>query len=188
MGRYDLTWIDKNAEHGPIFSIGRDTYERPRAGQRLIWLKAVESYPGPIAEVAAEAFTQCAKAWGAPIVFVIDPNLAKPPAGRFLFEWSRTTFENKSVERSFMCTSNAVSRWMGKIVLRLFSDGSMPFEAIQGRDKLNAHLDTLDLSCPRDGFEVLDPGSAMVLHQGSRPGLMRSLLGRMARRLGGGKR
>lgn len=180
---YELTWIDKNAAQGPIFKIGRDVYERPRRGDRVIWLPAVETYPGRVAATAVDAFTECAQAWGAPIVFVIDPNLKKPPAARFLFEWSRRTAENGSVEQCFMRTSGVLTRWMGRVVLRLFTDGSMPFETIQGTDAVNARLDQLDLTCPQPGFEVSTPTAALVLADQAPPSMMRSMMRRAARRL-----
>jgi hypothetical protein len=181
--KYELTWIDVNAEVGPLFKLGRDVYERERPGERLIRLKAVESYPGSIAPAAVEAFTECARAWGAPVVYVIEPNLAKPPAAKFLFEWSRTTHGNGSVEQCFLKTTNLLTRWMGRVVLKLFTDGSMPFEAIEGESALQARLNTLDLSCPQEGFEIVDPGSALVLHSEAPPSMMRSILRRAARRL-----
>ncbi len=181
---YDLTWIDIDADEGPIFQIGRDVYHRARPGAALIRLPAVESYPGRIAGTAIEAFTECARHWQAPITFVIEPNLAKPPAARFLFEWSRGTHANGSVEQCYMKTSNTLTRWMGRIVLRLFTDGSMPFEAIEGEEALNRKLDTLDLSCPREGWSAPATDQAMVLASEAPPTLMRSLLRRAARRLG----
>lgn len=184
MSRYELEWIDPEAEAGPLFRVGRDVYERERPGQRLIWLRAHESYPAHVAPPVARAFDDCARRWGAPIVFVIDPNLKKPPAARFLFEWSRSTAASGSVEQSFMKTGNLVTQLMGKVVLRMFTDGAMPFSAIQGEDALNAHLDTLDLSCPREGFRLNDT-QALVLAGEAPPSLMRSLFRRARRRLGG---
>lgn len=182
--RYQVEWIDKNAEQGPIFKVGRDVYERPRPGQALIWLKGKESYPGRVAPEIAQAFTECAQAWGAPITYVIEPNLAKPPAARFLFEWSRSTWSNGSVEHCYMKTSNTLTRWMGRVVLRLFTDGSMPFEAIEGEGPLQARLDARDLSCPRAGYTPPSSSTALVLSGGAPDTLMKSLVRRAARRLG----
>ncbi len=184
MAKYELTWINKNAEEGPVFQIGRDVYHRERAGKALIRLPAVESYPGRVADTAIEAFTTCAREWGAPITFIIEPNLSKPPAARFLFEWSRTTYANGAVEQCYMKTSNTVTRLMGKVVLRLFTDGSMPFEAIEGEEALQNKINTLDLSCPREGWVAPATGQAMVLASEAPPSLMRSLFRRAARRLG----
>jgi hypothetical protein len=181
---YELEWIDKNAESGPIFKIGRDVYERPRPGKALIWLKARETYPGHVAPTAIQAFTECAQAWGAPITYVIEPNLAKPPAARFLFEWSRSTWTNGSVEQSYLKTSNVLTRWMGRVVLRLFTDGAMPFEAVEGDGPMQARLDARDLSCPREGYVPPTTSTALVLSGETPPSLMRSLVRRAARRLG----
>lgn len=189
MAKYDVTWIDKDAQEGPIFQCGRDVYARPRPGQALIWLEAVESYPGRVAPAVARAFAECAEAWKAPITFVIEPNLAKPPAARFLFEWSRTTWTTGAVEQCYMKTSNTLTRWMGRIVLHLFTDGSMPFEALEGDDTVQKRLDTLDLSCPRAGYTPPSTSTAMVRSGDAPPSLMRSLLRRAAHRLGlGGSR
>lgn len=182
---YELQWIDPEREVGPVFQIGRDVYERERPGQRFIRLRAVESYPPSAVDAAVQAFHTCAKAWGAPVVFVIDPNLMKPPAGRFLFEWSRQAHQNRSVEQCAMVTHNRVSQLMGRLVLRLFTDGEMPFQAVQGEPALQAMLDGLDLSCPRDGFSVVERNTSLVLH-GEQPGLMGSLWGRLVRRVRGG--
>lgn len=183
--RYELVWVDKNAEKGPVFKIGRDTYEREFPGQSVIWLRAVESYPARVAPVAARAFSECAREWGAPITFIIEPNLAKPPAARFLFEWSRSVAANSAVERSYMKTSNTVSRFMGRLVLRLFTDGTLPFEAIEGQEAVETRLKTHELSCPRAGFKMPEPGTSMVLSGDAAPGLMRSLMRRAANRLRG---
>ncbi|MFT5431370.1 MAG: hypothetical protein ACI9OJ_002065 [Myxococcota bacterium] len=185
MSRLEVEWIDPEAEQGPLFRVGRDVYERERAGGRVIWLRAHESYPARVALPVARAFDDCARRWGAPAVFIIDPNLKKPPAARFLFEWSRATAASGSVEESFMRTGNRLSQLMGKLVLRMFTDGTMSFRAINGTDAMNAHLDTLDLSCPQPGFVVRDT-EALVLRGESPPSLMRSLLRRARRRLGGG--
>lgn len=183
---YELTWIDKNAHVGPLFRINRDVYSRDRAGSRVIRLKAVESYTPAGVAPAVEAFTECARTWGAPVVFIIDPDLKKPPAGRFLFEWSRTTAANGSVERCFMRTTNRLTRLMGALVLRLFTDGAMPFEAIRGDEALEKRLDALDLACPQPGFRLTDPSTALVLHRDAPQTLLGSLFSRMVRRATGG--
>ena len=180
--RYEFTWINKNADSGPIFQIGRDVYEREIPGGRLIRLKALESYPGNVASSAIEAFRECAKAWGAPVVFIIDPNLLKPPAVRFLFEWCRTTHAEGSVEQCFMKTSNVMTHLMGKFVLSVFTDGSMPFEAIEGEDALQARLSRLDLSAPQSGFTMTDPSTALVMAGDAPQGLLRNIFSRMFKR------
>ena len=184
MARYEVEWINPDAEQGPLFRIGKDVYERERPGSRLIWLRAHESYPHYVADRAARAFEACAERWGAPVIFVIDPNLKKPPAARFLFEWSRSTHASGGVEASFMVTTNTLTQIMGRLVLRVFTDGAMPFSAIQGYDAMNRHLDSLDLSCNRDGFKLKET-RAMVLQGEAPPTLMRSLLRRARRRLTG---
>jgi hypothetical protein len=182
--RYAFKWIDREARQGPLFSIGRDVYERPRLDQRVILLRAVESYPGPVAATAIKAFADMAETWKAPIIFIIDPNLLLPPAVRFLFEWSRATHAMGAVERSYMKTGNAVSGWMGKLVLRVFTDGAMPFTAIGG-DALNADLARMDLSCGRAGFALVQPSTALVRREDAPPSLIRSILRRAGRRLSG---
>lgn len=178
--KWTLEWIDKNAEAGPLFQIGRDVYVRERPGQAVIRLKAYESYPPDAVPAAVEAFNECAAAWGAPITFIIDPDLKKPPAVRFLFEWSRSTFARGSVERSYMKTTNTLTRWMATIVLKMFTDGSMPFEAIEGEPALQARLDQLDLTCPKEGFKLNE--LALQLHAGVASTLLGSLMVRLFNR------
>ncbi len=180
--RYPLSWIDRDAESGPIFQVGRDVYERAVPGGRVIWLEALETYPGYVAPRIAEAFGQCAEAWGAPIVFVIDPNLLKPPAVRFLFEWSRTTHSQGSVEQCFMKTSSLLTQWMGRIVLRVFTDGSMPFRAVQGDEAMRETLDQLDLAAPQPGFELRGPTTALVPAGQGPQTLLGSIVQRAVRR------
>ena len=183
--RYDFEWIDRDAEQGPVFRIGRDVYIRERPGQSLIRLPALETYPARVAPVAAQAFIECARAWEAPITFVIEPNLKRPPAVRFLYEWSTTTARVGAVERSFMGVTNTLTRWMGALVLRVFTDGSMPFEAIEGEEALQRRLDQLDLSCPRPGYTPPTSTQALVRAGDAPPSLLRFLLGRAARRVRG---
>jgi hypothetical protein len=180
--RYELTWINKNADSGPVFQIGRDIYEREIPGGRLIRLKAVESYPGHVAPIAIEAFRECARAWGAPIVYIIDPNLIKPPAVRFLFEWCRTTHAEGSVEQCFMKTSNMLTHLMGRFVLGVFTDGSMPFEAISGEEALQVRMSQLNLAAPQPGFTLSDPGTALTLAGNAPQGLLKSIFSRMFKR------
>jgi hypothetical protein len=182
--KYTLEWIDKEAKAGPLFRINRDVYSRDRENERVIRLNAVESYSPAGVEPAVEGFYEVAKTWGAPIVFIIQPNLAKPPAGRFLFEWSRQAFENRSVEMSFMRTNNRLSQWMGRVVLRTFTDTGMPFEALRGEDALQARLSKLDLSCPKEDFQVAEKTTALVRYQGA-PTLLGSIMSRIKRRLTG---
>jgi len=182
MSRYELEWLKPEVEQGPVFKIGRDVYERPIAGGRLIRLHAVESYPSHVAPTAIGAFRECAKAWGAPIVYIIDPNLLKAPAARFLFEWSRTTHAEGTVEQCFMKTSNILTKMMGKIVLRMFTDGSMPFETVSSESALETRLAQLDLTSPQDGFTMTEPSTALVHAGQHREGLLRNILSRAYRR------
>ena len=183
MGKYKLEWIDKEARIGPVFRINRDVYSRDREDQRVLRLNAVESYSVEGVEPAVEGFYELAKIWGAPIVFVIQPNLMKPPAGRFLFEWSRRAFNNNSVDQSYLLGTNTLTKWMGRVVLRVFTDSGMPFEAINGEAELQRRLHATDLTCPRAGFEVVEPNTAMVLHGGGPTTLMGSILSRLRRRV-----
>lgn len=183
--RWAFEWINKNAEVGPLFRIGRDVYERDRAGQRVIRLKAVESYPAEVADAAVTAFAEMARIWKAPVLFIIDPNLKKPPAVRFLFEWSRKTHAMGAVDRAFMKTGNLVSQVMGKVVLRVFTDGALPFEAIQGEAAVQKRLGELDLSCNREGFRLVEPSTALVRAEDAPPSLLGSIFRRAARRISG---
>ncbi len=183
MGKYKLEWIDKEATVGPVFRINRDVYSRDREDQRVLRLNAVESYSVDGVEPAVEGFYELAKVWGAPVVFIIQPNLLKPPAGRFLFEWSRRAFNNNSVERSYLLGTNTLTKWMGRVVLRVFTDTGMPFNAVNGEADLQKQLSVLDLRCPQEGFEVLEPSTAMVLHGSGPTTLMGSILSRLRRRL-----
>ena len=183
--RYAFEWIDRDARQGPLFKIGRDVYERARPGERVIRLRAVESYPAHVAPVAIRAFADMARTWGAPVAFIIDPNLMKPPAVRFLFEWSRTTHAMGAVDCAFMKTGNAVSNIMGRLVLRVFTDGAMPFQAIQGEEALSRRLSAMDLTCPRPGHQVIEPTTAMVRAEDAPPGLLRSIFQRASRRISG---
>ena len=175
---YDLEWIDKNAEQGPVFRIGRDVYERERAGERVIRLKAVESYNVHGVPPAVQAFRECAEAWGSPIVFIIQPDLKQPPAARFLYEWSRTCHASGSVEQCFMKTSNFITRAIGAFVLKIFTDGSMPFEATDDERALQQILDGLDLRCPQDGF-ALKQADSMVVYKHLGTSFVGFLVGRM---------
>ena len=182
---YKLEWLDKNAEIGPIFKIGRDVYERERPNQRVIRLKAVESYNVNGVEPAVKAFRECAEAWGAPIIFIIQPDLKQPPAARFLYEWSRTSHAIGSVEQCFMKTGNFITRAIGAFVLKCFTDGSMPFEATDDEAELQQRLGEFDLDCPMEGFE-LKAANAMVRYKQISTSFWGFLLGRVVRNRKGG--
>ena len=185
MSKYTFEWIDKKAEFGPVFRINRDVYSRDRHNQRVLRLNAVESYSTDGIEPAVQAFYELAKEWGAPIVYVIQPNLMKSPAGRFLFEWSRRAYENKSVEKSYLLATNTLTNWMGRVVLRIFTDTGMPFKAIKGEAALQSELNAQNLDCPQEGFAVEEASTAVVLHTSRTPSLVGSILSRLRRRLSG---
>lgn len=183
MSRYALTWIDKNAQHGPLFRIGdKDIYSRERPGQRVVRLRAVHAPDLAYVEPAVEAFATLAAHWGAPIVFVIDPDVRKPPAAQFLYAWSRAAFENRSVDQSYMVMGNPFTQMLGRLVCRMFTDGGMPFEALAGERALASRLDALELGCPRPGFSVAPPTTALATRRGLGEGAYGQLLRRLLRR------
>jgi len=181
-----LHWIDKHAEEGPVFRIGdKDIYSRPRKNQRVLRLHAITSPGLDYVEPALEGFHALAELWGAPIVYIIDPDVKQPPAARFLFEWSRRAFENGSVDRSYMVMHNRLTHMLGRFVCRTFTDGGMPFEAIQGEDRLQSTLDALDLTCPREDFTLAPRTTALALRRGVGDGLAGNLVQRLLSRLRG---
>jgi len=184
MGKYELTWIDKDAEEGPLFRIGdKDIYYRERKGERVIRLKAIHSPNLDYLTPSVEAFHEMAEHWGAPIVFIIDPDVRKPPAGQFLFEWSQAAFYNGSVDRSYMVMHNAVTQVLGRFVCRMFCQGGMPFEAIAGKKRMDAILDELDLSVNREGFEVQSLSTALVTQRRLGQGAYGQIFARLFRRM-----
>ncbi len=184
MGKYELTWIDKDAEEGPLFQIGtRDVYYRERKGERVIRLKAVHSPNLDYLTPAVEAFHEIAEHWGAPVVFIIDPDVRKPPAAQFLFEWSQAAFHNGSVSRSYMLMHNALTQVVGRLVCRMFCQGGMPFEALSGQKQLDALLDDMDLSVKREGFEVRPISTALVTQRRIGQGAYGQIFTRLFRRL-----
>lgn len=181
-----LHWIDKNAHEGPVFRIGeRDIYSRVYPGGRVIRLHAISSPGIAYVEPALEAFHALAQHWGAPIIYVIDPDVKQPPAARFLFEWSRKSFENGSVERSFMVMHNSITMMLGRFVCRMFTDGGMPFEALRGEDRLARQLADFDLSCPQTDFTLKPRTTALAVRPGIGDGLAGSLVKRLVKRLSG---
>jgi len=185
----EIHWIDKNAHEGPVFRIGeRDIYSRVHPGGRVLRLHAISSPGLGYVEPALEAFHTLSEHWGAPIIYVIDPDVKQPPAARFLFEWSRQSFENGSVERSYMVMHNAITHVLGRFVCRMFTDGGMPFEAVKGEDRLAQHLAAFDLSCPQDDFTLQARTTALAVRPGMGDGLTGNLVKRLMRRLTGGSR
>ncbi len=187
MARYELTWINKHAEEGPLFRIGdKDIYSRPRKGQRVVRLAAIHSpnlaYVGP----AVQAFYELAELWGGPVVFVIDPDVKKPPAAQFLFEWSQAAFNNGSVDRSYMKMGNPFTQVLGRFVCRAFTAGGMPFEAISGEKNLQAALDQLDLDLPVADWQLVETSTALVVRRSLGEGAYGQLVKRVFARLRGG--
>ncbi len=157
-----LEWINKDAVQGPVFRIGPDVYSREWAGARVVRLDAKVSYTAEQADLPIRAFKELAEHWRAPIVFIIDPDLSKPPAVQFLYRWSLHAYANGSVERSFMAVKGPLQKWMAGIVLRAFSSAEMPFEALT-EGELSARLAGLDLSCGREGFATREMTTALAL-------------------------
>jgi|GEM_PF-1329404 len=187
---FEVTFIDKDADEGDVFRIHRgafvDTYTRERAGQRVLRLKTVNAPPIEYAEPAVRAFRELADHWGAPIVFVIDPDVRKPPAAQFLYEWSRRAFHDGSVDRSFMVMGNRVTKALGRLVCRMFVAGGMPIEAVTERE-LQERLSRLDLSCGRPGFATRPETTALVVRRGFGDTAYGQLFVRAFRRFTGGR-
>ncbi len=186
MARYELTWIDKDAEEGPLFRIGtKDVYSRPRRGQRVVRLKAIHSPNLAYVAPALQAFRELAEHWGGPIVFIIDPDVKKPPAAQFLFEWSQAAFQNGSVDRSYMVMGNPVTQVLGRFVCRMFAAGGMPFVALNGEKNMDAALDALDLDLPVAGWSITDTGTALVVRRNLGEGAYGQLVKRLFARMRG---
>lgn len=182
MGKYELQWINKDAEEGPLFQIGsKDVYYRERAGQRVVRLRAKHSPNLDYLTPAVEAFHELAAYWGAPVIFIIDPDVKKPPAGEFLFEWSRAAWHNGSVDQSYMLMHNRLTQLLGRFVCRAFCAGDMPFEAID-REALDARLDATDTSVNQEGFELRPLSTALIPHRRFGEGAYGQLLTRLFRR------
>ena len=154
MSKYTLEWINKEAEEGPLFKIGtKDIYYRERKGERVIRLAAKHSPNLDYLTPSVEAFHELSELWGAPIIFVIEPDVKMPPAAQFLYEWSRAAWQNGSVDQSFMLMHNPVLQLLGRFVCRMFAAGEMPFEAVNGRAEPDKRLDSMDTS-PRPSLET----------------------------------
>ncbi len=186
MGKYTLEWINKDAEEGPLFKIGtKDIYYRERKGQRVVRLAAKHSPNLDYLTPAVEAFHELAEHWGAPVIFVIDPDVKKPPAAQFLFEWSLAAWHNGSVDQSFMLMHNTVTQLLGRFVCRMFCAGEMPFEAINGQASLDARIDAMDTSVGRPGFAVAPLSTALVVKRRFGEGAFGQLFARALRRTRG---
>ena len=163
MGKYSLTWIDKDAEVGPLFRIGeKDIYSRERAGERIIRLKAIHSPNLDYLTPAVEAFHEISEHWGAPAIFIIDPDVRKPPAGQFLYEWSQAAWHNGSVDQSYMVMHNALTQVLGRFVCRMFCQAGMPFDAISGDKKMQKILDEANTTVGWENFELRPLSTALV--------------------------
>ena len=188
MGKYALEWINKDAEEGPLFKIGdKDIYYRERAGERIVRLKAIHSPNLDYLTPAVEAFHALAEQWGSPVIFIIDPDVKKPPAARFLFEWSQAAHQNRSVDFAFMVMSGAFTQILGRFVCRMFCQGGMPFEAIQGEAAMSARLDTMNTAVGWEGFTVEPLSTALVPQRRMGEGMYGQIIARAFRRLKGGK-
>ena len=181
----DWSWIDKDAEVGPILRVGPDVYERDQPGGRVLRLTTTYAPGLDYIQPAVDAFHAVADHWGAPVLFVLEPDVKKPPPVRFLFEWSQQAFANGSVEQSWFLMHSRFSRFVGKLVCRAFVSGGMPMSALNGRAELDAVLAGLDLSCPQEGFELSASSTALAVQRGFGDGMYGQLLKRFARRARG---
>lgn len=182
----DWQWIDPDATHGPLFRIGPDTYVRDRADSRIVRLTTTYSPGVDYIQPAVDAFTETARRWGAPVLFVLEPDVKKPPAVRFLYEWSQACAANGSVERAWFLMGGRLSRMVGNVVGRAFTAGGMPFEAVAGRAELDAVLADLDLSCPLPGYVPPPAGqTALAVQRGLGDGVYGQLVKRLFRKIGG---
>ena len=179
-GKWQLEWIDKDAEEGPVFRIGPDVYSRIRPGERVLELHAILSPGMNYLDAAVQGFGELAEHWGAPVVYIIRPDVKKPPAVRFLYEWSQTAYFNGSCDQTFMLTSNLFTQALGRFVIRSFTD-AMPTEAIQGRWALDQRLNEMDLACGREDFRL--KSMALVAGGEGQTGAFGQLFRRLVKRL-----
>jgi len=178
-GKWQLEWIDKDAHEGPVFRIGPDVYSRTRPGQRVLENHAILSPGLDYLDAAVQGFRELAEHWQAPVLYIIRPDVRKPPAVRFLYEWSQTAYFNGSCDQTYMLTSNVFTQTLGRFVVRSFTD-AMPFEAVQGRWALDQKLNSLELSCGREGFRI--KSLALVPAGEPQHGAFGQLLNRFLRR------
>ena len=179
-GKWQLEWIDKDAEFGPLFRIGPDVYQRSRANGRVIVLDAILSPGLDYLDAAVEGFREMAEHWRAPIIFVIKPDVSKPPAARFLYAWSQEAFHNGSVERTYFLATNTFNRILAQFVARAFTS-DMPTIAVNGEGELNQALDTFDLGVDRPEFTL--KSRALVPLGESRQGAFEQLFQRLLKRI-----
>lgn len=181
----DWSWIDRDAHEGPIFRVGPDTYVRDQPGGRVIRLTTTYAPGLDYIQPAVDAFAACAEQLGAPLIFVLEPDVKKPPPVRFLYEWSRMAYENGSVDRSWFLMRGRLGRMVGNVVCRAFVAGGMPFSALGSRAELDAILAAEDLSCGREGFALRPTTTALAVRGGLGDGAYGQLVRRMLRRLRG---
>jgi len=183
----DWSWIDKDAAVGPVLRVGPDVYERDQPDGRVLRLTTTYAPGLDYIQPAVEAFHAVADHWGAPVLFVLEPDVKKPPPVRFLFEWSQQSFANGSVEQSWFLMHNRFSRFVGKVVARAFVAGGMPMTALNGRSELEQVLAGMDLSCPQPDFSLREQTTALAVHRGVGDGMYGQLFKRLARRIRGGQ-
>lgn len=182
----DWEWIDRDASAGPLFRVGPDTYVRDRADRRVVRLTTTYSPGVDYIQPAIDAFTETARHWGAPVLFVLQPDVKKPPAVRFLFEWSQACAANGSVERAWFLMGGRISRMVGSVVGRAFTGGGMPFEAVAGRGELDTILDGFDLACPQPGYTPpAEASTALATRRALGDGVYGQLVKRIFRRASG---
>jgi hypothetical protein len=180
-GKWTLEWIDKDAHEGPVFRIGPDIYSRIRPGERVLELHAILAPGMNYLDAAVLGFKELAEHWQAPVLYIIRPDVKKPPAVRFLYEWSQRAFYNGSCDQTFMLTSNVFTQTLARFVTRSFTD-AMPTEPIKGRWLLDQRLNELDLSCGREGFRL--KSLALVTQHDPQHGAFGQIVRRIIRRLG----
>ena len=183
-GRWKLEWIDKDAHEGPVFRIGPDVYSRIRPGKRVLENHAILSPRLNYLDAAVEGFREVAEHWQAPVLYIIRPDVKKPPPARFLYEWSQQAFFNGSCDQTFMLTSNVFTQTLGRFVVRSFTD-AMPIESIQGRWALDQRLNEMDLECGREDFKL--KSLALVPQSGAQQGAFGQLMQRIIRRINGSR-
>jgi hypothetical protein len=181
----DWEWIDRDAREGPIFRVGPDTYVRDRPDSRVVRLTTTYAPGIDYIQPSVDAFAACAEQLGAPLIFVLEPDVKKPPPVRFLFEWSKAAYDNGSVERSWFLMRGRLGAFVGNVVCRAFVAGGMPFEALGSRAELDRILDGLDLTCGREGFSVAAPETALAVRAGLGEGMYGQLFKRLVRRVRG---
>ena len=125
--------------------------------------------------------------WGAPIIYIINADVKKPPAARFLYEWSQAAWSNGSVDQTFMVMNNVFTKALGGLVARMFCAGGMPMQSLS-RKELDAWLDAADTASPRADWSIPALSTALVTRRGFGEGAYSQLLMRLLRRASGRKK